>query len=726
MRHGTSVPVRSTRTLYLGILALLAAAFMVYQIALLRELRFQLTTLFTLTPFLFSTVVFCIALGSLAASRLSSGTLETLRWGAAILPLVLIFSFAMTLRIAQAFVMRDPGRFVVRAEGGLPGGGDAYLTSTLIAFIAVAAAGYGVVFFMQGLIFSLYFREGRNEGVLSRTYGVDLLASGIGALLGGALTFLLTPVEMVLVSVGLVLVNLWISFRFLRIPWPRTAVVSVIAVAVVGAELVAGVLSRLEAPKWLEEVTYSQWSRYRRIDVAESGSTMRVFTDGLLFQINYVDDRSHQDDPRQAATDLIRKSDRPVRDVLVIGSGTGTDVRIMKHVIGDHLNVVAVELDGGFVETARAFPWLWDSYRSAEIVVQEGRYFLENTGRNFDLVLFAYIDPQSAIGSIGVPDANFLYTDAGLRSAFARVRDGGALMITRVYLVEEEHAFIRRACATVRSAGIPPEHVRLYRRAASVPWGYYGQLTTLHLVAGKGGPPPELHARDLVLIPWTEGGRPTTDLFPFSLGTGMWFDALVGYTTRNAVVLFVCLATLGAVLASVATGVGRFTFFTLGFGSFLVESLVLFNSFLLFGDPSLSAAVAIGVFLLWNGLGSVLSERLERLRGWHLVVPALVLLYAVTAPLVSASTITTSPFVRLLIFTLHLAPAGIGCGAMFPIALRRFERESVAKMFFMDVVGCALAPPVFWIAMSLVGVSLVIGSALVSYAVVCLVLALRR
>jgi hypothetical protein len=63
MRHGTSVPARSTRTLYLGILALLAVAFMVYQMALLRELRFQLTTLFTLTPFLFSTVVFCIALG---------------------------------------------------------------------------------------------------------------------------------------------------------------------------------------------------------------------------------------------------------------------------------------------------------------------------------------------------------------------------------------------------------------------------------------------------------------------------------------------------------------------------------------------------------------------------------------------------------------------------------------------------------------------------------------
>lgn len=41
----------------IGILYLLALSFMLYQIAILRELRFQLTTLFTLTPFLFSSVI---------------------------------------------------------------------------------------------------------------------------------------------------------------------------------------------------------------------------------------------------------------------------------------------------------------------------------------------------------------------------------------------------------------------------------------------------------------------------------------------------------------------------------------------------------------------------------------------------------------------------------------------------------------------------------------------
>ena len=47
-------------------------------------------------------------------------------------------------------------------------------------------------------------------------------------------------------------------------------------------------------------------------------------------------------------------------------------------------------------------------------------------------------------------------------------------------------------------------------------------------------------------------------------------------------------------------------------------------------------------------------------------------------------------------------------------------------MFFIDVIGCALAPVAFWVAMSLVGMWLVVAGALVSYSVTGVVLALRR
>jgi len=195
------------------------------------------------------------------------------------------------------------------------------------------------------------------------------------------------------------------------------------------------------------------------------------------------------------------------------------------------------------------------------------------------------------------------------------------------------------------------------------------------------------------------------------------------------------LAAAGAVALAVAalalvgrlvTSVGHLNFFLLGFGSFLLESLVLFNSFLLLGDPNLSASVAVGMFLCWNGIGSLLSTRLDRTRWLYGLAPLTVLVYAATAPLLNTTTIGLHVGTRTLAFALHLALGAIVAGAMFPIALRRFRQERVSSMFFIDLVGCALGPVAFWLALSLVGIPLVAASAVLCYALVGVTLALRR
>ena len=74
-----------------------------------------------------------------------------------------------------------------------------------------------------------------------------------------------------------------------------------------------------------------------------------------------------------------------------------------------------------------------------------------------------------------------------------------------------------------------------------------------------------------------------------------------------------------------------------------------------------------------------------------------------------------SVVVRLLFFSLHLVVAGIVVGAMFPISLRLFRGNKVSSMFFIDLVGCALAPVGFWIAMSMQGIPLVAAAGTGSY-----------
>lgn len=713
----------------LALLCILAVSFMLFQIALLRELRFQLTTLFTLTPFLFSSVVVWIALGSLCASRIQGQAKGVLKVSTLLLPLLVLPLFAASIGIAHHLItdgdVGNNSRF--QSVGVITeSASDAYFHSTIVAFVTVAVFGYGLIFFLQGLVFALYFRDGREDGTLSEVYGADLLASGGGAILGGILNFWLTPVQMVIGSTLLFVVGVWIASGLLSIR-PRTAaIVTLLTLGmVIAGEVATGFLSRIERPRWLHVVKETVWSRYRRIDAREAPGALLIYTDGMFFQGYKLSDRTHKTDPRSLSADLILASDPPLRDVLIIGSGSGADVRILRHVLGDRVQLTAVELDGGFVRMAERFPWLWETYRTADIVVQEGRYYLETSSKDFDLVVFAYIDPQSAIGSVGVPDANFLYTAEGLRAAWNRVRPGGYLLISRVYLEREHEPFVRRMCATLESARIPREHARIYRGIGSFANGYFGQISSIHVVARKGAPPHDLD-RGPVPQPWISGGTPTTDLFPFSLGTGIWFDTLLSYIRRNTFPIVSVVVAVAILLLAMATSLSRSTFFTLGFGSFLLESLVLFNSFLLFGDPNLGAALAIGMFLLWNGLGSVISSRYESRRWFPYAVPAVVLLYGVTAPFINAATISAPVAVRVLVFTLHLSLAGIAAGMMFPVMLRKFREQSVPWMFFMDVLGCALAPPIFWLALSLVGVWLVIGGSTLAYLLVCVILALRR
>jgi hypothetical protein len=706
-----------SRRTYLLILSLLAGSFMVFQIGLLRELRFQLNTIFTLAPFLVSSVIAFIGLGSFAARWVTGDIRRVLRWASALLPLVLLPLFTVTVLVAMAASPLQP-------QGV---SGDQYLSSVITAFVLVAVLGYGPVFFTQGLLFALYFREGRAAGILSNVYAVDLVASGIGALAGGALLFVMTPIHMVMVASGILLVNLWLASDYLSI---RRGIVLVEALAlssVMVAEQVAHPMFRAESLRWSETgLAYTTWSPYRRIDALEDEQRLEVYTDGLLFHMYDKTDHPYRFDPRTLPVRLIPSDLGREPEVLVMGAGTGADVRIIRDLHPGNPQVVAVELDEGFIETAQAFDWLWEYYRTADIVVEEGRYYLENTDRTFDMVMYAYVDPQSAISKLGIPDANFLYTDAGLRRAYDRVRDPGILAITRVFLEHQQEAFVQRLAATLEAAGITEEQTAIYRTRGSMPWSYYGRLATIHVFVQKGGgPPPILEDRSLERLAWDPAERATTDAYPFSLVTQVWFGTLAEYIVGQP--LLIGLLVIGglALLVRLGTSLGHTNFFFLGFGSFVVESLVLFNSFLLIGNPSLSAAVAIGFFLFWNGIGSVYSDRLEKWRWFFVLVPVCVLLYAATAPLLNSLTIAKAIPVRMTVFSLHLAVVGIAVGAMFPIALRSFRHERVSNMFFIDLIGCAIAPVGFWLAMSVYGTVLVATAAVASYVLVSGILLFR-
>src|SRR5262249_31357652 len=155
---------------------------------------------------------------SCAAAGVGAGTRTVLRFSLAILPVVLLPLFALTLVLSR-FTM-DHTADLFSQVAGATGQGPNYIGAVGKAFITVAVLGYGPVFVLQGLIFAPYFREGRDEGILSRLYAVDLLASAAAALAGGVLASYATPVECVVLASAVLVLALWLARRYLGLGRP--------------------------------------------------------------------------------------------------------------------------------------------------------------------------------------------------------------------------------------------------------------------------------------------------------------------------------------------------------------------------------------------------------------------------------------------------------------------------------------------------------------------------
>jgi len=127
-----------------------------------------------------------------------------------------------------------------------------------------------------------------------------------------------------------------------------------------------------------------------------------------------------------------------------------------------------------------------------------------------------------------------------------------------------------------------------------------------------------------------------------------------------------------------ARGKGRFLayFLLIGVGFMTLEMSFLQRLTLLLAHPVYSAAVVIAAFLVFAGVGSVLSRRWRKSPEWvvrraGLVVAALAGLYAVLGRFVPEG-LHAWPFgLRMALAVVAIAPLALAMGQMFPTALRQ-------------------------------------------------------
>jgi len=157
----------------------------------------------------------------------------------------------------------------------------------------------------------------------------------------------------------------------------------------------------------------------------------------------------------------------PGFDVLVIGAGGGIDVQAALAAGARH--VTAVEINPLIVDAVRGRfrDWcggLYDDPR-VEVVVGEGRAFLERDTRTWDRIVLSGVDTFAATqaGAFALSE-NYLYTVEAFRAFVRHLRPGGVLGMTRWWF-EPPRQTLRlalTAAAVLREQGVAQPGLRMF------------------------------------------------------------------------------------------------------------------------------------------------------------------------------------------------------------------------------------------------------------------------
>jgi hypothetical protein len=443
-------------------------------------------------------------------------------------------------------------------------------------------------------------------------YRYDLIGSLLGTGLFALLAFWRTPP----LVWGGVAVLTFLALRGRR-PSLGSAMAGLIVLAVLTGESFA---------------SNTYWSPYYDIQVHTSGSgrnfSMLVEANGVPHQEVLAARRRLRLEPAYGVP-YERATTKP-RDVLVIGAGTGTDVAIALLKGAQHVD--AVEIDPVLAQLGDRNPDHPYSNPRVTLHIEDGRTFLEQTKRRYDLILFALPDSLTLVpGASQLRLESFLLTTQAFRAARDRLAPGGAFAVYNYFRTQwlvnrlastAQQAFGHRPCVdqTVTQSVITVGLTAADQRCAK-PWS----------LPRTGTPPP------------------ATDDQPFP------------YLERQAIpqidllVLVMILAV--SVLAVRRAGVGfsklggYADLFLLGTGFMLLETSNVTRFALLFGTTWVVNAMVFGGILL-----AVLAA-VEVTRRWP--TPSIAVLYGLLVAALAASWLVPSSALLSLPTASRLAVAAV-------------------------------------------------------------------
>jgi SAM-dependent methyltransferase len=387
-------------------------------------------------------------------------------------------------------------------------------------------------------------------------YRLDLIGSLLGIVGFAALSFLRAP-SVVWGAVVAVLYLLLLG------PRPTVLVAAAVVVATLAVESAAAAVS---------------WSPYYKVTTSEAGDSTLISVNGIPHQSVTPAAAREQSQPQYTLA-YDRLPGNVLRDVLVVGAGTGSDVAIALRRGARHVD--AVEIDPRLAEIGRERnpDRPYDDPR-VDVHIDDGRAFLGRTDKKYDLVLFALPDSLTLVsGASSLRLESYLFTEEALRTTREHVAPGGGFAMYNHY---REPWLIGRLARTVADAYGHQPCVDLVTEA--------GQQAVLSVA---------LDAADQRCDPTTTataGPAPATDGRPFLYLRSGSVPRL--YLVTLLAILLVSLLAVRVVAGPLRRMRPYADLFLLGAGFLLLETKSVTTFALLFGTTwMVNAIVFAGVLL---------------------------------------------------------------------------------------------------------------------------------
>ncbi len=329
-------------------------------------------------------------------------------------------------------------------------------------------------------------------------------------------------------------------------------------------------------------IPLSSWSPYYKIQVSRDPNVPKAFH----FSVNGI---PHQ----EAAPAEFRRKQQPIYfvayerskadspgDVLIIGAGTGSDVSVALAAGARHID--AVEIDPRLQQLGVEFhpDHPYDDPR-VEVFINDGRAFLEQTDRNYDLILFALPDSLTLVsGQSSLRLESYLFTAEAMAAARERLKPDGEFAMYNFY---REQWLVDRLAGTLQAVYDHPPCVDTV--------GEVGKLAVITI-----GRATEAVTCASTWIPSGEVPPPATDDYPFLYLRERGMPVL--YLTSIVLILVASLVLVRAAGVLRASAVHSYLdLFFMGMAFLLLETKSVVQFALLFGTTWFVNALVFGGIL---------------------------------------------------------------------------------------------------------------------------------